>query len=118
MSSKHLSAHRLVPVNLSNIRYVGEFSKKKEKLRYPDQLLKRIFEGSARIEDFSYSTQQSVRGRWRKLPQEVRDQYPELAEHFARVQQELDAVSDLSNAKTAERRAAKPNVDCSFLYGK
>ena len=118
MSSKHLSGYNVSPVNLSHIRYVGEFSKKVEKLSYAERLLKRILEGSSRIEDFSYSTQHTVRGRWRKLPPEVREQHPHLAAHFARVQQELDAVSDLSNAQTAARRAAKPNVDCSFLYGR
>lgn len=112
----NLTFKTLSPLNVKGVKYVGEFSEPRSKLKPAQAMLQRCISGIARIEDFTLSTQLAIKREFYKLPIDEQEKHPDLAEFFAARKTEFDELVRRNNNKTEERRRKKPTADFSFLY--
>ena len=95
---------------------ISQSAKRSNQATYWDRFFHRVVTGEVQLSEVSISTVKIFSAYWNKLPSEVRDQYPEIAEAIRIRKPESLAYDEKARKRNKQKRYGNP-VDTSFLYG-
>lgn len=98
------------------LAHYSRSAKQANQATYWDRFFHRVVTGEVQLSEVSISTVKIFSAYWNKLPAEVRDQYPEIAEAIQIRKPESLAYDEKARKRNKQKRYGNP-VDTSFLYG-